>query len=61
MTANTNKWLLISQLDSASTHFPNVNLNSCGVTFYYPPAPLPNQDKWKFNNELNQDGKIENY
>ena len=45
-TSGTNDWLLVDQQKTAHTHFPNGNLDGCGVTFYFPPALFPDYDKF---------------
>lgn len=56
---NTNKWLLTSQENTAYTHFPNGQLDSCGVTFTFPPAPYPGKEKWSFKLDKNKNGKTD--
>lgn len=53
-TAKTNKWLLIDQMETSDTHFPNGNLDSCGVTFYFPPSLFPNYEKWTYKMVYNK-------
>lgn len=57
-TGKTENWLLISQADTYETHFPNGQLDSNPVTFYFPPAPLPGQNSWSFDYEYTEDGTL---
>lgn len=59
-TSKTNNWLLIDQNITAYTHFPNGQLDSCGVTFYFPPSLFPNYEKWtvKYVNDTKNPNKI---
>lgn len=48
---NTNKWLLVNQLD---IYFPNGKIDDNPITFYFSPTPvqkLPNVEKWSINDE----------
>lgn len=57
-TGKTDKWLLISQDNTYDTHFPNGQLDSNPVTFYFPPAPIHGQDSWDFGYVYNDQGSL---